>query len=290
MRAVKRNQTNRIRLEQELFKVRSLPQVATKVLELTDNEVATAAEIEKVMRADQALSAKLLQVVNSSFFGLSGNVSSISQAVVLMGFQQVRNLILSVCTLSRYDVSLESTRKLLGSCWRESFTAAAAANVLSRAVNMEVKRQEHAFVIGLMSDIGKLFMITAFEPMYEEVLQKVAREGLTVLEAELEVYGETHPVIGKKLTASWNFPAELVEAVALHEDVNAKANDMLHCARIANQIARAITEANGNLQVVPELTPEDQEWLDANRANLPQLCKDTLEKVTSMTGELGLTA
>src|ERR1700712_3732037 len=99
----------------------ALPSVVGKVLSETENPNATAASIEKMISSDQVLASKVLRVVNSAYYGLSGQVTSLGQAIVILGMQQIRNLVLSVCALSQVKPTTPRQHEVLKQFWLHSF-------------------------------------------------------------------------------------------------------------------------------------------------------------------------
>ena len=194
-----------------------LSDVVTKTLEATERESTTAAEIERLVSADVALSAKILRVVNSAYYGLAGEVFSLNQAVVVLGMQQIRNLVLSVSVLGllkSQTPELQATQQRL---WMHSFSSAACAQALARMFKFGPRDSEAVSTAGLLHSIGKLYLFSAVTEEYVAFCERAAAAGEPTDAREKEVFGMGHEEIGGLLAEKWHFPETLRDLIAQHE-------------------------------------------------------------------------
>lgn len=195
-----------------------LPNVLMRVLQLTqDNSSSTVAEIEKLIRSDQAISSKLLRVVNSSYFGLSGQVSSVSQAVMILGYQQVRNLVLSVSMMAQFSSISEEAKDAQSRCWEVAFGTASAAQLIAKKKRFDVRDAELAFVAGLLQNLGSLFMLSAAPQAYLSVLEETENTKAWLFDVENVRLSTNHAEVGKFLMVKWKLPEDLILTVGRHE-------------------------------------------------------------------------
>ena len=192
----------------------TLPAVALKVLEYAQQDEIDVNEIAKTITQDPALAGRILKVVNSSFYGRSHEVATISHAIVILGIQSVKTLVLGfslVGALARERGPAFDHMKY----WRRSIIAATATRLLcGRARFIQT---EEAFLATLLADIGVLVLERVFGPAYHAVHQKAASHQ-ALREKELAVFGTTHAEVGGLLATSWKLPPLLVVPVAAHHD------------------------------------------------------------------------
>lgn len=214
-----------------------VPAVAGTVMDLLrslDDENIDAAGLAKKIGHDPVLSARVLKIVNSPFYGIAGQVASLQEAVMVLGFSSVRRLALAVSL--NHSFPLKSAggadpRRL----WRHSFCVALCAQALARMVRVEA---DMAFTAGLLHDIGRIALLSAEPERFAAAL--AARPRLDSLgAAEREVFGFDHAEFGARLLARWRLPAAIVRAAECHHrpdaaptapltDLISLANDLAH--------------------------------------------------------------
>jgi len=243
------------KLIKKIKKISALPTLdasVQKILEVAQNPKSSAAEMEEVISKDQSLSGKVLKIVNSAYYGFPRQISSISQAIVVLGFQAVKNLAL---TSSVKDMFRETHKGTLNmkALWLHSMATAIASEIIADYLGYQKK--EEAFTAGLLHDIGKLVM-NMFVPELKEVVEKVGKEGLTFFEAEQKILDVNHAVVGKYLLDNWNLPNPIIMAVLYHHEPM-KAGDILyadlvkfvHLADNLVKIARYETVPNEKIKI-----------------------------------------
>jgi putative nucleotidyltransferase with HDIG domain len=189
----------------------TIPSVILRILEVMNNPMADARDVEKEIMEDPAITAKVLKVANSPYYGANRDISSISQAVVLMGFAEVQNIALSVSIFSRFA---EPTRMFdRQQFWEHCFATAAAAEVLQRRVNAQTN---DGFVAGLLHDIGRIVLDQYFPNEFREIVALTESQQMSLLEAERKVLGVTHCDIGYWTTEKWNLPTMLTDSILFH--------------------------------------------------------------------------
>lgn len=205
-----------------IAKVKNLPpisQAALKLVNLLEQASISNDEIVQVIKCDNVLTAKLLRACNSPYFGLDEPVSSVDQAVLMLGHQQILHIVLTLAFGSAMVVPLPGYAVEANELWRHSLiTATAAEIVASEAYDLNVETPV-AFTVGLLHDIGKLVMGQAITPeIQNEIRALVETQGCARVEAERKILGADHGEIGAGLLKSWNLPEEIQEAVANHHN------------------------------------------------------------------------
>lgn len=216
----------------------------TRVLEAPD---CSFREIAQVVEQDMGLAAKVLQLVNSSFFGLSRSVATVEAALRALGTNMVKNLCLSDAVLRPWD-----SERVPESVWRQlqrhSLLTAGLARLL---LSGSKKDSEEAFAAGLLHDIGKLVLATEMPEAFEAVVEG-AQAGRTMAEVEEEILGVTHAEVGACLLGIWGLPYSVVEAVAHHHHPSRVSTDCfdvvgaVHVADLLVHQQSSAAEPGGN--------------------------------------------
>jgi putative nucleotidyltransferase with HDIG domain len=218
----------------ELFDVPTLPAVVTQTLAAMQDPNSDAHSVEKVIARDPALSAKILRVANSAYFGFARKVSTIADAVRILGFTNVQGMIIGVGAFDAF----RTERLALGEFWHHSIAVATVARLLAPRVDC---RPDEAFTAGILHDIGKLIFAIQADAGYQRVLDLERAAGASSLEAERALLEFTHPEVGGTVAERWNLPARYVAAIAHHHDPGAAGDEARFCALIglADQAAHA---------------------------------------------------
>jgi len=198
--------------------MRALPSVPSLYMELTKELQSPEASINRVgeiIAQDLGMTAKILQMVNSAFFGLSRRVTCPTEAAGFIGLDRVRSLVLSVQVFSQFD-SAELPDNFLTALWSHCMLVAKFSELIAKAERQERQAVDEAFTAGLLHESGKLVLASNLPRQYREVLTLARSEGLTIADAEQQVFGASHPEVGAYLLGLWGLPHSLVEAVAFY--------------------------------------------------------------------------
>ncbi|RMG73855.1 MAG: HDOD domain-containing protein [Nitrospirae bacterium] len=185
----------------------SIPPVVTKILSLIDSEDISLKRIGEFISQDQSISAKVLKIVNSPIYGFPGRISSVHQALMLIGLSAVKGMLLGI---SIFDMMQQS---MLG-LWEHSIGTAITSRAVAKRLGL--KNTDDISVAGLIHDIGKVALSLCFPEQYRKALDIARDRELYIVDAEKEVFGITHSQAGRWLTTKWNFPEELIDSVAFH--------------------------------------------------------------------------
>jgi putative nucleotidyltransferase with HDIG domain len=200
----------------------TLPQVATRLMAMMEDPHTSAKDVQWIISRDPALAMRVLRLVNSAYYGLSQRVSDLNQAVVILGFNVIRSLALSVSLFDTFRGKGEGGAFDRERFWKHSIASACIYRVLTqktRALDVET-----AFVCGLLHDIGKLILDVYAQERMETILARAQEAQGTFLEAE-QVLGEvTHAQVGGWILERWRFPQVLIETTRDHHQVDASSN------------------------------------------------------------------
>lgn len=201
----------------------SMPAIAMQVLDLTQRADVDIAEIARIISKDPALSGKILKTVNSSFYGRSQNVSTISHALVILGLQSVKTLVLGFSLVSNLSKTRSKGFNHVNYWKRSIFAATAARNVASK---MNIVQQEEAFLAALLADIGMLVLDLVVGEQYGELYSKAASHG-DLARLEMETLGMTHADVGGLLAEQWKLPPLLTVPISKHHSSETITDPML---------------------------------------------------------------
>ena len=208
----------------------TLPGIAMQVLELVRRPDLDIREIASLIRNDPALSSKLLKTVNSSFYGLSRRVSTITQALVILGLQSVKTLALGFTLVGGLSKASPEGFDHMG-YWRRSIYSAIAARTLAEALS--VVHTEEAFIAALLQDIGTLAMYTALGERYASLVAGSAQH-LGLLDLEDQKLGLNHAKVGRVLAEEWSLPPLLTVPIGCHHEPDQAEESLRAMSRIVH--------------------------------------------------------
>ena len=193
----------------------TLPTLALRVMEVTANPRSSANDLMEIIGPDVSLTAKILKIANSPFYGLTREISSLQHAVTVLGFKEIRNMVISTVAFESFKNIKQNDKFDLSKFWRHSFYCGLAAKII--AVDLKSSSNE-LFVAGLIHDIGKLVMYIAFPVEFLKLVDMMSPIKLkyTAFEAEKNVFEMNHDEVGMKLLKKWLFPESLITAVGFH--------------------------------------------------------------------------
>jgi putative nucleotidyltransferase with HDIG domain len=200
----------------------SLPSLYEEVVKEANSQDSSLARVAEIISKDVGMSAKLLQLVNSAFFGLPVRVSSIMRAVNLLGLEIIKTLILSIKIFSQFD---HPGMTSLSSLWDHSISTAMIARSIATQRDLPQNQIDEAFMAGLLHDIGKLILLDKLPEKCVAISNILRSDGCQVWEAELKVLGTTHAQVGAYLMGIWGLSESLVEAIAFHHCPGKCSND-----------------------------------------------------------------
>jgi len=204
------------KLLERVAELSTLPEVTQKILSLTEDPSSSARDLNEVLKHDMALSAKLVRVVNSAFYGLPGRVADVDRAIVLLGFQAVRNLAIAATMAALFRKQGTEVRGFSATnLWRHSVATAAAARSIVNTVGLRSLREE-AFLAGIVHDIGVLVECQFAPKQFADVMAAMAGDRATLIDAEQSVLEMTHQDIGQSLAERWKFPRTMQLVAGYH--------------------------------------------------------------------------
>ncbi len=201
-------------LVSRLHTLPSLPSLYLEVVEELQSPNASLKKAGEIISRDVGMTGKILQIVNSAFFGLPRHISNPVQAVSLLGLETIKTLVLSIHVFSQFEM----TKAVLDvdELWRHSLATGNLAKLIAKTEKAEQKIIDEASLAGMLHDAGKLVLSMNMSEEYSEAVRRAKTMKIPVWEAEREVFGATHAAVGAYLFGLWGLPDPILEAVAFH--------------------------------------------------------------------------
>lgn len=256
-----------------LRNVPTLPDVFYKIIPFMESPDTGAHDIANIISSDQALSAKILRVVNSAFYGFPGRISNITHALIILGFDVVKGLVLSTAV---FDIM--KTRGL-HDLWKHSLGCAAAAGVIARKTNSP--NPDEVSTSALLHDIGKVIIRIELPDESSHIDQVVAEKQISRYDAEEEILGFNHTTVGNWLCQEWHLPAKLTEPITHHHNPNLSKSALVPTATVhcADSLIRGIGFGSGGDDLVPQIDPQAWRALNICDSLLEEILKETFDKL-----------
>ncbi len=249
----------------------TLPDVVARVMQIVGNPLTTADDLNQVISLDQALTFKVLRLANSAYYGFPKEITNITQAVTILGFNTIRNLALSVSVhkmlFSDRDKGLFSHRDF----WKHCVATAVASRLLARRVGY--KSEDNAFTAGLLHDIGKSLLDRAAHEEFMAAIQLSKDEKLPLYVAERRIFGLSHADVGGRLAEIWNLPVDLRLAVARHHEPGGEGPGevLVAVVHVANELCRQAGHGASGDHGPAEISPAVSAILDLRSADYEPL-------------------
>lgn len=279
------NKINILETVSTITTIPTLPAVVERISTLLKNPETSAEEIGRVISTDQALASKVLKLVNSAFYGFPGKISTITHAVVILGYATIKNIALTASifkTLKRNDRSF--TGFDLEKFWVHSIACGTAAKTLARSCSYE--NPEEAFIAGLIHDLGKIVFCQYLPREFHQIIQLTQKKNILIYDSEKELFGATHQEVGAILAQRWNLPTPLQSAIKYHH-IPVKSKEyyeitaIVHCADI---LVRALDFGNSGDTKIPLMSEQAWKTLKLNSKNLPTLLRDISDEFEKAKG------
>lgn len=221
-----------------ILQLPALPAHAYEIVELVDNPKSNAAQLGKTISSDPALSAKVLRMANSPYYGFPKKISTIDFAIIVLGFDTLKEIVISISLMSALQNN-QGAHLDLEVFWDHSLSSAILARRLARETGYRLPSE--AFMAALLHDLGVLVIHKYFQADYIKIHELIRDTEIPPLEAEKSVLGVTHADIGRWLAERWNLPTHLCEAIASHHTYESIEDDKTLAALI--HVADVISNA-----------------------------------------------
>ncbi len=248
----------------------ALPQTVARLLKELRNPDVDLDELSREIALDQAITAKILRLVNSSFYGMPGQIGNLSQAVVILGTETIQNVILSIAIIKAFKLpDIEAEGFSLEDFWRHTIATGLITQTIARM--LELPNRQDAFVAGLLHDIGKLLLLQVSPEGFCRVVELVREKGLFFQEAERLVLTADHTSLGAWLAKKWHFPVHLQEVLFYHHRPGKAKHMLVRAVRFGDSLALAMGIGHGGSILVPPVGERVWKELGFDKSGLAPL-------------------
>jgi putative nucleotidyltransferase with HDIG domain len=263
------------RIIRDIKSLPTLPGLISRLGALTEDNKVSALEIARVVSMDQVLSAKVLRLVNSAFYGFSRRVSTVSNAIILLGVNVVKSLAISS---SIFEIMEQNVVGL----WEHSMGVAVAANIISR--ELKLPEPEETSTAALLHDIGKVIIKIRLQDDYSQLASQIKEKGLMMVEAERDLFGTDHAEIGEWIAQTWLLPEKLIEPIACHHDVEKSAVQRVKTSvvHIADVLIKASSFGFSGDDIVPQIQPAAWNKLGLTEPVLEEIIEKVEDKLVEV--------
>lgn len=251
------------RILNKIKEIKSFPQFVVETMRKLNDPDSSAQDVAASLSRDEGLVIRTLKLANSAAYGISREISSVAEAIALLGYKNISNIVLSASVYSIMDKSLTGYALDRGTLWRHSLTVAYSARYISQKTKMALP--EEAYVGGLLHDIGKVVLNDYVRFGYGIIVKLVEEQHIPFIEAEVQVLGFDHALVGSMLVEKWGLPDSFRYAVAHHHSPNTldepKYQSLVDVVHVANALCLMLGVGLGADGLQSYLYPEALERL-----------------------------
>ncbi len=265
----------------------TLPLIAQSIIGITEDPKSCINDLTRIISKDPSLTSRVLRLVNSAFYGFPKKIDTLSQAIVILGFNTIRSLAFSISIFDAFNkIQIETTREYFNKLWEHSIGVASCAYLISNKTNQKIKEQ--AYVGGLIHDIGIIILEQLFYQDFIDTLTYANTKKITFYDAEKEKIGITHSEIGGMLAEKWNFPEVLRDVIIYHHDVPIGINNYEIIATVyASDIICKLRGIGftGDIKAIKykDIKPEIKELLKLTQEQPIDLYNEITEQLTNIS-------
>ncbi len=260
--------------------------VVSKVLELVSQPEVSASELTEVIEKDPNITVRVMRLSNSAYYGLPQKISTLSHAVMILGFKTVRNLVTSIYMHDAFFSSKLKTDSIsIEKLWQHLIATAIATEQISDAVGFINK--EETFLVGMIHDLGKIVIARLF-PAYTDATVKLASvKSITYFEAESKLGLPDHVSIAERLLEKWGFPHEILMAVKFHHDPEKvdeeTLRDIVYISHAADVVSNVLDPKAAGNYAIPVMNKNVWAYLKLNGTSFLEIAKETRKMLGKAT-------
>lgn len=248
-----------LKLKNYISKMPSLPTSVTKIMEICDNPTTSPADLNKVISLDPVLMGKVMKLINSAYYGLSQEVTSLVRAIIMLGINTVKNLALSTAVLGTLGTKANFQALNMDGFWRHSLCVGVTSKLIAKKRGVDQKRLEEYFIAGILHDIGKIPLNNKLSEDYVTTMSVSDKDRMPLYKAEKMTMSIDHAEVGLMIVDNWKLGQEIRDAVGNHHsyrEYTAGKKDIVYTITLANHFANSF-EIGYSGDRYPEALSED---------------------------------
>ena len=263
-----------------------MPGAAVKLLALIDDPDMSVSQIEAILRHDAGLTANILKLANSAYFGIPSKVGSVRQAVLILGLKRLIQMVIASCVSAIMDKPVPGYDLPPGELWRHSIAVSVAAEGLVKELNIGAK--EEIFTAALLHDVGKLVLGSFVRDDFAKI-EAALKQDVSFEAAEDMVLGTNHADMGARILTQWSLPSDIVNAVRWHHTPESaeSVDTMLDIVHVANVLCLMIGIGAGSDGMQYEPSEAVIERLGLESGHLEKVASQTLQWANELSDVLG---
>lgn len=266
------------RIVGSLDRIPALPVIYSKLGNLLQSPDATIQAVSNIVSEDQVIAAKVLKFVNSIFYGFPQRVGSLQRAIVILGFNTIKNLVFATSVFDMFR-GMETGRTFdKKNFWKHCIGCAVASRVLAEAADL--RNPDEIYTGALLHDIGKLILALHYPEEFSAVIRDVQAAGIPMIDAEQKVFGFDHARLGGALALQWSFPSPTVQMIGSHhlDNVAAPTSKEVAAVHVGNILCMALELGSGGEKTLGEVNAKAWELLGLSLGSL-ELIMDKIVKL-----------
>ena len=259
----------------------TLPNIVIEVNKMLQDYDTSIKKLGNIIEKDQAMVTKILRLVNSSFYGFRSKIKNISHAIIILGFNTIKNAVVSVSIIKTFSGKKTFEGFDITDFWKHSVGVAVTSMYLSEQTKLD--SPDDCFVVGLLHDIGKVVLAQYFTGLFDGVWKSIKEDGLSFSEAEQKLLPVNHARIGGYLAKKWQFPASLIDSITYHHAIRksvANLNQLL-IVHTANNIVNSYKVDSGITPVFSSMDPEAKKAMAGQLETVSDWLPDVATEIES---------
>ncbi|MBF0433184.1 MAG: HDOD domain-containing protein [Fibrobacteria bacterium] len=263
----------------------TLPEVASKLLQIINDPKTSSSDVADLISQDVGITSKVLRMANSAFYGIPRTITTVQNAVVLLGMKVINSLVLSVSVGDIFPAKQHGRGLKRLHFWKHSLSVAVCSRMLSqKGSHSHVLDSEECFCAGLLHDIGKLVLDQYYDKEFVETLNKAQADNISCIEAEMEILGFTHSNVGDWLTSKWELPRHLrIPLISHHKPESAEnAKEATYVVHLADYLCHTLEYHCFPEEVFPPLQDDTMTVLGINDTALTAVTQNLSKEIEKL--------
>lgn len=263
---------------QKIALLPSIPIILQKIIETSSNPTASAHDLQETIIKDQSISAAILKLANSAYYGYVRGVDDVERAVIIIGFNTAVSVAISVSVLKSISDKMESQEFSKEDFWIHTIASGEAAKIL--AIQMDYEFVSRAYIVGLIHDIGKVVLSFIDPAEFDDAVFEARAVGKPLYECETQIFNFNHQDAGQWLGEKWQLPENIIAGIQYHHKIDSCPDNFITEALIAhaaNHIAKSVKFGNSGDEMIHDLHPFVEKKLKLNSKKI-EAAKEELQK------------